>query len=45
MYFFNTTLDPSVASGSPRTVGYTVEFHSHTGDITMDFILPDVLSC
>lgn len=45
VYFFNTTLDPSVASGSPRTVGYTVEFHSHTGDITMDFILPDVLSC
>ncbi|XP_047645439.1 protein arginine N-methyltransferase 7 isoform X4 [Phacochoerus africanus] len=45
VYFFNTTLDPSVPSGSPRTVGYTVEFHPHTGDITMDFILPDVLSC
>lgn len=39
VYFFSPTLDPTVLPGGPRTVGYSVEFHPHTGDITMDFSL------
>lgn len=43
VYFFSTTLDPSAPLGGSRTVSYTVEFHPHTGDITMDFTLSDTL--
>nr|XP_058900822.1 protein arginine N-methyltransferase 7 isoform X5 [Kogia breviceps] len=43
VYFFNTTLDPRVPPGGPQTVTYTVEFHPHTGDVTMDFTLSDAL--
>ncbi|XP_028333230.1 protein arginine N-methyltransferase 7 isoform X9 [Physeter macrocephalus] len=42
VYFFNTTLDPRVPPGGPQTVTYTVEFHPHTGDVTMDFTLSAV---
>uniref|UniRef100_A0A8C0SBU8 Protein arginine N-methyltransferase n=1 Tax=Canis lupus familiaris TaxID=9615 RepID=A0A8C0SBU8_CANLF len=40
VYFFTTPDCRASLSGS-RTVGYTVEFHPHTGDITMDFTLAD----
>ncbi|XP_029782329.1 protein arginine N-methyltransferase 7 isoform X1 [Suricata suricatta] len=40
VYFFTTT-DPKVPLDGPQTVSYTVEFHPHTGDITMDFSLSD----
>ncbi|KAM9049175.1 protein arginine N-methyltransferase 7 isoform 2-T2 [Megaptera novaeangliae] len=43
VYFFNTTLDPRVPPGGPQTVTYTVEFHPHTGDVTVDFTLSDAL--
>ncbi|KAG8521778.1 Protein arginine N-methyltransferase 7 [Galemys pyrenaicus] len=43
VYFFSTTLDPRVPLGDPQTVNYTVEFHPHTGDVTMDFSLSDAL--
>uniref|UniRef100_A0ABI7W1A4 Protein arginine N-methyltransferase n=1 Tax=Felis catus TaxID=9685 RepID=A0ABI7W1A4_FELCA len=42
VYFF-TTADPRAPLGSPQTVSYTVDFHPHTGDITMDFSLSDTL--
>ncbi|XP_049720508.1 protein arginine N-methyltransferase 7 isoform X2 [Elephas maximus indicus] len=41
VYFFSTTLDPRVPLGSPQSVTYAVEFHPHTGDITMDFRLSE----
>ncbi|XP_012516054.1 PREDICTED: protein arginine N-methyltransferase 7 isoform X2 [Propithecus coquereli] len=41
VYFFSTTPDPRVPPGGPRTVSYAVEFHPHTGDITMEFRLTD----
>lgn len=40
VYFF-TTPDCGASLGGSRTVSYTVEFHPHTGDITMDFTLAD----
>lgn len=40
VYFFTMT-DPKAPLGSPQTVSYTMEFHPHTGDITMDFSLSD----
>ncbi|XP_004690271.1 PREDICTED: protein arginine N-methyltransferase 7 isoform X2 [Condylura cristata] len=45
VYFFSTTWDPRVPLGDPHwvTVNYTVEFHPHTGDVTMDFSLSDAL--
>uniref|UniRef100_A0A8C0E0F2 Protein arginine N-methyltransferase n=1 Tax=Balaenoptera musculus TaxID=9771 RepID=A0A8C0E0F2_BALMU len=43
VYFFNTTLDPRVPPGGPQTITYTVEFHPHTGDVTVDFTLSDAL--
>ncbi|XP_045299230.1 protein arginine N-methyltransferase 7 isoform X11 [Leopardus geoffroyi] len=42
VYFF-TTADPRAPLGGPQTVSYTVDFHPHTGDITMDFSLSDTL--
>ncbi|XP_044111799.1 protein arginine N-methyltransferase 7 isoform X3 [Neovison vison] len=42
VYFF-TSPDCGVPQGGPRTVSYTVEFHPHTGDISMDFTLSDTL--
>ncbi|XP_059239390.1 protein arginine N-methyltransferase 7 isoform X2 [Mustela nigripes] len=42
VYFF-TSPDCRVPQGGPRTVSYTVEFHPHTGDISMDFTLSDTL--
>ena len=42
VYFF-TSQDCRVPQGGPRTVSYTVEFHPHTGDVTMDFTLSDTL--
>ncbi|XP_045389369.1 protein arginine N-methyltransferase 7 isoform X2 [Lemur catta] len=41
VYFFSTSPDPTVPPGGPRTVSYAVEFHPHTGDITMEFRLAD----
>lgn len=41
VYFFSTTLDPRAPSGGPQAVSYVVEFHPHTGDVTMDFTLSD----
>ncbi|XP_065754518.1 protein arginine N-methyltransferase 7 isoform X2 [Phocoena phocoena] len=43
VYFFNTTVDPRVPPGGPQTITYTVEFHPHTGDVTVDFTLSDAL--
>ncbi|XP_058384078.1 protein arginine N-methyltransferase 7 isoform X3 [Diceros bicornis minor] len=43
VYFFSSTLDPRAPLGGSRTVSYAVEFHPHTGDITMDFTLSDAL--
>jgi protein arginine N-methyltransferase 7 len=37
VYFLSTTLDPRMPLDGPRTVSYTVDFHPHTGDITMEF--------
>uniref|UniRef100_A0A8C8Y0R8 Protein arginine N-methyltransferase n=1 Tax=Panthera leo TaxID=9689 RepID=A0A8C8Y0R8_PANLE len=42
VYFF-TMADPRAPLGGPQTVSYTVDFHPHTGDITMDFSLSDTL--
>ncbi|XP_045671006.1 protein arginine N-methyltransferase 7 isoform X3 [Ursus americanus] len=42
VYFF-TTPDCRAPRGSPRAVSYTVEFHPHTGDVTMDFTLSDTV--
>jgi hypothetical protein len=36
VYFLSTTLDPRMPLDGPRTVSYTVDFHPHTGDITME---------
>uniref|UniRef100_A0A8C9DMM3 Protein arginine N-methyltransferase n=1 Tax=Prolemur simus TaxID=1328070 RepID=A0A8C9DMM3_PROSS len=41
VYFFSTSPDPTVPPDGPRTVSYAVEFHPHTGDITMEFRLAD----
>uniref|UniRef100_A0A8C5UYM4 Protein arginine N-methyltransferase n=1 Tax=Microcebus murinus TaxID=30608 RepID=A0A8C5UYM4_MICMU len=43
VYFFSATPDPTVPPCGPRTVSYTVEFHPHTGDVTMEFRLADTL--
>lgn len=43
VYFFNTTVDPRVPPGGLQTITYTVEFHPHTGDVTVDFTLSDAL--
>ncbi|ELW50360.1 Protein arginine N-methyltransferase 7 [Tupaia chinensis] len=41
VYFFSTMLDPRGPLGGPQSVSYTVEFHPHTGDVTMEFRLTD----
>ncbi|XP_012926984.1 protein arginine N-methyltransferase 7 isoform X2 [Heterocephalus glaber] len=41
VYFLSPTLDPKMLLGSPRAVSYAVEFHPHSGDVTMQFRLAD----
>ncbi|XP_017653872.1 protein arginine N-methyltransferase 7 isoform X7 [Nannospalax galili] len=43
VYFLSTTLDPRVPLDAPQSVSYAVEFHPHTGDVTMEFRLADTL--
>ncbi|XP_008565341.1 PREDICTED: protein arginine N-methyltransferase 7 isoform X2 [Galeopterus variegatus] len=43
VYFFSATLDPRAPPHGLQTVSYAVEFHPHTGDVTMEFRLTDTL--
>ncbi|XP_016041323.1 protein arginine N-methyltransferase 7 isoform X2 [Erinaceus europaeus] len=41
VYFFGSVLDHRAPLGNTQTISYTVEFHPHTGDVSMDFSYSD----